>query len=295
MTARPLEPLHDDPLSAEEREVAARLARLDAAAGPSAALDARILAAARSAATPRRPQPRWPRAVGACAVLVAAVGLAWQLKPMFALGPAPVSGGLPGAGTEIVVDVEPAPAAVAAPSAAAQVEVAAAPAAERADVVAPPPAPRARKAAPRPAPPAQAAASRAAAEARATALAEAAPASSERQALPAVAPAPAPPAPPPPPANVAESRYMFDESAAAQPTVDLDRITVSGSRLGRAGLPDLESDTRLTMSAWLTRIRERRDAGDIADARASLLRFRSAHPRVPVPDDLQPLLRDEQP
>ena len=89
---------------------------------------------------------------------------------------------------------------------------------------------------------------------------------------------------------------MFNEAAPPQPAASLDRITVSGSRLGRAAeLPALEADSRLTMSAWLTRIRERRDAGDIADARASLLRFRSAHPRVPVPDDLQPLLRDEQP
>ncbi|HZX80989.1 MAG TPA: hypothetical protein VFE72_08575, partial [Lysobacter sp.] len=89
---------------------------------------------------------------------------------------------------------------------------------------------------------------------------------------------------------------VAQEAAVAAPAaVDLDRITVSGTRVAQAGLPDIEADTRLTMSAWLSRIRERRDAGDDTGARASLLRFRSAHPRVPVPDDLQPLLRDDAP
>lgn len=83
-----------DPLSAEERELAGRLARLSAADGPPSALDARILAAAAEAtgarspgrAAPsahRRPRAtrRWPVAAGAVATLALAVGLAWQLRP----------------------------------------------------------------------------------------------------------------------------------------------------------------------------------------------------------------------
>lgn len=76
-----------EPLSAEERELADRLARLDGAAAPSAALDARILAAARDAVGGRGPhrarrRPRWPLALGVAATLALAVGIAWQLRPM---------------------------------------------------------------------------------------------------------------------------------------------------------------------------------------------------------------------
>ena len=76
-----------EPLSAEERELADRLARLDTAAAPSAALDARILAAARDAVGVRGPhgarrRPRWPLALGVAATLALAVGIAWQMRPM---------------------------------------------------------------------------------------------------------------------------------------------------------------------------------------------------------------------
>jgi hypothetical protein len=76
-----------EPLSAEERELADRLARLDAPAAPSAALDARILAAAREAVGTRGPhrarhRPRWPLALGVAATLALAVGIAWQMRPM---------------------------------------------------------------------------------------------------------------------------------------------------------------------------------------------------------------------
>lgn len=79
------------PLDAEERELAEQLARLGASAAPSAALDARILDAARAAtrtgdaaiATSRaRPRRRWPVAMGVAATLVLAVGIAWQLRPI---------------------------------------------------------------------------------------------------------------------------------------------------------------------------------------------------------------------
>ncbi|MGJ4731220.1 hypothetical protein ACQYWP_18300, partial [Luteimonas sp. SDU101] len=57
-----------EPLSPEERDLAQRLSRLDAAAAPPSALDARILAAAHAASAstppvqtmPRRARRRWP-------------------------------------------------------------------------------------------------------------------------------------------------------------------------------------------------------------------------------------------
>ena len=83
------------PLTQEERELAERLAQLGASAEPSAALDARILGAARAStrmgdaatttptATGRsRPRRRWPVAMGVAATLVLAVGIAWQLRPV---------------------------------------------------------------------------------------------------------------------------------------------------------------------------------------------------------------------
>jgi hypothetical protein len=83
---------HDEPLTPEERDLARRLARVDAAAEPSPALDARILAAARGAtgAAPavvrqapakRRPRFAWAAGLGVAASLLLAVGIAWQLRP----------------------------------------------------------------------------------------------------------------------------------------------------------------------------------------------------------------------
>ncbi|MDN5781420.1 MAG: hypothetical protein L0H23_05255, partial [Luteimonas sp.] len=82
-----------DALTPEERALAERLARLGPQGEPSPALDARILAAARSATaapaatvgartTPRRRQRRWPVAFGAAATLVIVGGLGWQLRPV---------------------------------------------------------------------------------------------------------------------------------------------------------------------------------------------------------------------
>jgi resuscitation-promoting factor RpfA len=79
-------PHHEDPLGTEERELARRLARLGASAEPSAALDARILDAARvpgataTLATSRR--PRWQVGFGVAASLALAMGVAWQLRPL---------------------------------------------------------------------------------------------------------------------------------------------------------------------------------------------------------------------
>jgi len=80
-----------EPLTQEERDLAQKLSRLDAHAGPSSALDAAILAAARddagasrggTASAPRgRRRPRWPVGLGIAASLAVAVGVAWQLRP----------------------------------------------------------------------------------------------------------------------------------------------------------------------------------------------------------------------
>ncbi len=84
----------DAPLTAEERALADRIAQTGPQREPSAALDARILAAAHAAVTtgppvvdaqvPARPRVRrrWPVAVSAAATLVLAVGIAWQLRPV---------------------------------------------------------------------------------------------------------------------------------------------------------------------------------------------------------------------
>ncbi len=81
-----------DPLTPEERALAQRLARLDAAAEPSPALDARILSAARASTptagvTGRRDgrgyrRMRWPVGLGLAASLALAVGIAWQVRPL---------------------------------------------------------------------------------------------------------------------------------------------------------------------------------------------------------------------
>lgn len=79
------------PLDAHERELADRLAKLRTTAQPPSALDASILAQARSAVSgvagdrnatraPRRHRA-WPAAFGIAATLALAIGVAWQLRP----------------------------------------------------------------------------------------------------------------------------------------------------------------------------------------------------------------------
>jgi|GEM_PF-1181768 len=77
-----------EPLSAEERDLASRLARALPDAAPSATLDARILALAAARTSPgvrvgdrRRRRRRRPVAFGVAAMLIVTLGLAWQLRP----------------------------------------------------------------------------------------------------------------------------------------------------------------------------------------------------------------------
>lgn len=106
--------------------------------------------------------------------------------------------------------------------------------------------------------------------------------------------------------RAAEAAEQRREAEAKQETT-LDRVEVTGSRIKRTdiesaqpvsalqddaiALPPVSEDARLERAEWLERIRARRDAGDVDDARASLKLFRKTHPRVRVPDDLRPLQR----
>ncbi|MEN1960180.1 hypothetical protein WCE41_07575 [Luteimonas sp. MJ246] len=113
-------PAGPDPLQPDERELAEALARTASSQGPSACLDAAIIAAARGAAADRaasvagvatgalappgttgparaaaaahrslRRSPAWLRGGALAATLVVAVGVAWQMKPH--MEPYPVS------------------------------------------------------------------------------------------------------------------------------------------------------------------------------------------------------------
>ncbi len=79
-------------------------------------------------------------------------------------------------------------------------------------------------------------------------------------------------------------------AAAARDNATLDRIEVSGTRIRPGDLP-VREDARLEAAAWLQRIRDRRDAGDLDGARESLELFVTTHPLLRVPDDLAPLGR----
>ncbi|WP_329892677.1 hypothetical protein [Stenotrophomonas sp. SMYL11] len=227
----------DEPLTAEERELARLLGRR-AEQAPPAALDAAILAAARAAvdapaadavASPEAPRtqrtrPRWPAVFGIAASMVFAIGIAWQLRPE----PPPVPAGEAAvaaapAAAEDVAAADQAAERSAADSAVGAAEPAAAPAAPEAAPVAAAPAPAIARA-PRPAPtgtaeaPAQAARSMAADAAADTSFA----------ALPP-APAAAPPAPPAPTAYSAPAPLMAP-------------VVASGSLKARsAGTPESNS------------------------------------------------------
>ncbi|MCC7633591.1 hypothetical protein [Stenotrophomonas rhizophila] len=306
-----------EPLTAEERELARLLGRATPVA-PPAALDDAVLAAARAAvqAPPAasivpaaavasgkrsaRPRSRLPAALGLAASVVFAVGIAWQLKPeppqvpaLEATAPAPTTAPSPAPAVETAEDVDAAdraPAAARARPQAAQAPVAEAlpaPAPVAAPVAPPAAAPLARQAPPRPAP------------------------------LPA--PMAAPPAPVQADAmdSMAAPAHDQVELTAAQAAADTARLkhaeaapaasgqaarTASTMRRAEASVAPqgmlsshaveaaVAADAALPRKQWLKRIRERRDAGDVDTARASLERYLQHHPEVRVPHDLRQLL-----
>lgn len=305
-----------DPLTPEERELARLLGRPNTT-GPAPSIDEAVLAAARTAveapaadaatwklppdapARSRRPRSRLPAVFGLAASVIFAVGIAWQLKPEDPPAP-PLA--------------EP----VAAPASSAAVTEAA-PAMDAAPLPAP-------AAAPLPVP--QQRAAKAAVKAPAPASTTAAPARARAVSAPRPEPiaAPAPPAPAPAPAPMmsapapeAAASYAMD---AGEPA--LDAVAVTGSTIERSapakpapGAPGVmrraaapmaapasaddavralhqavAADAGLPRKQWLKRIRERRDAGDVDTARASLERYLQQYPEVRIPRDLRQLLEN---
>ena len=300
-----------EPLTAEERALAQRLARLGPNGEPSPALDARILGAAHDAVSKqadlRRPQRRWPVAFGIAASLALAVGIAWQLRPL----PQPDA-----------ADRSEAPVAASAaraPERTATAETMAKPASAPADAAAVAPPSEAGAT-----PAVEAGAARESMDYR---KAAAAPARSPRMPSPAVAPVSEPdivfdsptpatdaaaqatqpataaprafsPAPPPAP-TTSDRRWnaaAAAEAANALPETDtLDRLQSTGNRAAAASdepeseVPPATMTSPEARDAWLARIRELLAAGRTDAARASLREFVHRYPEEPLPDDLRAL------
>lgn len=305
MSHRPTPPLDPD-----ERALAARLTG-DPVASPSPALDAAILDAARASVAPstsatqpaapasaprhassahRRPRRRWPVGAGVAAALLVAVGVAWQLRPTPETRPEPWSEApttmqamrAPEASSAADRAEAPPPTAEGARAAADVRQIAAVPAETRAD-----PRSRERQAsvttAPSPTPPPPPPAPPAAAEtARMTAFGSEAVAAAQSSAAPTgVAAAPAvvgAPAPAPAPAR--------SEATARRAAPMLDAF----EDLPDHDEPPATADSPQVRAAWLERVRELLDAGDIVAARASLAEFHRRHPDADLPPDLRALL-----
>lgn len=195
-----------EPLTPEERELAAQLSRLGPHGGPSPQLDARILSAARTAvqggSDARKPNPRWPLRLGVAASVLLAAGVAWQLRP---LEEVPVASEVP-----VAAMSEPVAADAAAP-AEKQADFVSEPAPEVA--AAPPPSPQ------------DAAADPARQNAEAAARQESAPRRNPLSIIPAVPGLPVPAEPPPPAARRAAPQ-AFPKAAPARDDT-LDRVAAS--------------------------------------------------------------------
>ncbi|GAB3754225.1 hypothetical protein [Lysobacter olei] len=315
-------PSHD-PLTPQERELAARLARLGPHGEPPAALDARILAAAHAAvATSPHAHRRWPALLAVAATLALAIGLTWQLRPHDDAAPVLHEG--PAASAEMEAapaasaDAVPAEAATAA---AVPADAAAASATDSARSAPPASAPGS---APLPTPPsaptAQAQsqsrpstrASRTSAPVTGTAALRAAPPPegqatqeeplamqpSEEAAAPArvmASPPPPPPAPVAAPAAVATPQAAtaapMMRKAMPQPVAADSAAEAALPRINGRAVSDvpIEDDARLDATDWLDRIRLRQLADDTSGARASLALFRRYYPDRAIPEDLAPL------
>ena len=304
-----------DPLDADERALAEALAR-DALPGPSPQLDARILAAARSAtattatrSSSRRPRPRWIAGMGIAATLVLAIGIAWRLRPL-----PPQHQAASEYAVSAVRVIEP-PAQAASPPATAD------------DVVY-----RQVQSQPVPEAPKSIPAERESAAARKQAPPEPPVVFDEPSPMDAPTPPPAPPAPaavaaPQPIANgMAAPAASTMQAAPMQKQADsydeaknLDRIQVTGSRIpdsapqafsheasgmdaaaaadaaaeggvSRAVLdeePPATADSPQVQEAWLQRIRELLSDGETDAARNSLAEFRRRYPKYVLPEDLR--------
>lgn len=315
-------PARHEPLDPAERELADALARLPGPQGPSPALDAAILGAARTAAaapaaagarTPARRRrhrsPAWLRGGALAATLVIAVGVAWQLRPTFDTADLAVEAQVaaqPGReGTPGTSGGDTARATAPAGEASAPVERQRAPATRAA-------APEPAQAAPAPASDAPAAAAAPAARARRDVQVVAEPPVVFDDPAPMDAPAPgildmpapppappAPPAPPPAPAPKADRPVPTAPAPAtrsAVPAADAARARAGGEDWLDQPLddtPPASVDSPEVREAWLGRIRELVSAERYTEARESFVEFRRRHPDAPVPSDLRMLLGSE--
>lgn len=297
--------LPDPPsLTPEERDLARRLAPSGPPREPSPALDARILAAARVAATSAppvatraRPFPRrWPVALGLAASLVLAVGIAWRLRPLpdtrmdfpsdapaapavrSMVTPAPVAATRqaepPAAANSNVADAAPAAEAQApAPEhrTAGQIErreIARAPS-EPAIVFEVPAQQAAKTAAPSPATPSDDVTPQAFGSTAPVERAAAAPAS--------------------PPSHAAQAQSATNEAARAAMVGAAADSALQDEPPG--DVPPATADSPAVRDAWLQRIRGLVDDGDVAAARASLQEFVRRYPTFALPEDLRALER----
>lgn len=301
-------PLQDDEIAL------ARVLRALPAGEPPPRVDAAILAAATDALNPRprKPAPglRWlpTWAVGTAAAAVLAVGIGIQLRPPLDSPPLPSASRseqkpvLPEARERLSVDlIEPerelAPMPAPPPPQPGRVRRAPpAPPAPRA----PPPPPELADAAAQAFPSESAAAMDAAAPAEeggafAPPPATSAAASEADDALGAVAsrqrsadaaardePAPAAAAP------VAQGRSQHAPARedAQSGLVGFDEREQAKAENRAAGLPPVAEDAKLAPRDWIERIRVRRNLGDRAGARDSLMLFIRTHPEAPIPTDL---------
>jgi hypothetical protein len=303
--------MNTESLTAEERKFAEQLARLGPHGEPSAALDAKILAAAHAAVMPRahKQRVRWPLYAGAAASVLLAVGIAFQLRM-----PHPPS--IPVVSEAPVAEkfAEPAPEISAPPAQPALAEKPLPPPPPKSIASVPPP--RVQQLSPAPAPvvapppPAPAPAIVAeeyapaatfAREARAdtTPAAETellkATANAERQraggakmadgyvstAAPALA------APPPPPAAPA-----LAADAAASGSTTLDRVIIIDAHPVKLIDTPVEQDVLLPERKWRKRIEQRLQQGDHDGARNSLRLFVGEYPQAKLPPELRALLEE---
>ena len=319
-----------DPLTPEERELARLLGR-PSATGPAPAIDEAVLAAARTAveapaadaatwtlppdtAVPaRRPRSRLPAVFGLAASVIFAVGIAWQLKPEDPPAPplaepvaAPASSTAV-TGTAPAMEAAPPPPPAAAPPAVQQPRAAKTTALEPAPAAAPPATERGRDmssprpeaiAAPAPPGPPAPAPVQAPAPMRSAPAPQAASAyamdtsepaldsvvvtgSTLERAAPRAALKNAPPAKPAPSAPGVMRRAAAPMAAPASPDDAVQALHQA-----------VAADASLPRKQWLKRIRERRDAGDVDTARASLERYLQQYPEVRIPRDLRQLLEN---
>ncbi len=303
------QPPRTDPLQDDELDLQ-RVLRALPATEPSARVDAAILAAATDAASPapRRGLPglRWlpTWAIGTAAAAVLAIGVGTQLRP--ALAPQAAA---PAAESKAVPAIPPARERL-------SVELVE-PERELAPMPGPPPEsplPQATVATAPAAPPPPVMANESPAPA---AFAE--PEIAEDVALGETDgfTADAAPAPPAPAARDAAAAGMLDSIEVTGSRLDVEGERADAIRQQRAqssaraessssieklesreapsqdaaapeadALASVELDAQLEPRAWLERIRERRQQGDTAGARASLQLFIRTYPDAPLPSDL---------